>query len=227
MNHLQLAFIIGLLGSWHCVGMCGPLAFAIPGNTNKTTLVLEKLSYNLGRSISYAFLGLLIGLLGKQLWIAGFQQSLSIISGALIMMAAMIQLIPKLNSKIGFGKFSSFNPVQSLIIKAIKFRSGHFIIGMLNGFLPCGFVYLALATALNTSSATQSALFMFFFGLGTLPLMFIATLGFNFAKPSLRKAINNVLPWFMFLMGLWLILRGANLNIPFLSPVLSEGAICH
>jgi hypothetical protein len=68
---------------------------------------------------------------------------------------------------------------------------------------------------------------MFFFGLGTLPLMLIATLGFNFAKPSLRKAINNTLPWFMLLMGLWLILRGANLNIPFLSPVLSEGAICH
>src|SRR5690606_35988451 len=143
-----------------------------------------------------ALLGLLIGLIGKQLWVSGLQQSLSIISGILILIAAGLRLFPSLNFT---SQWQSRLPgtVNKLIIKAINHKSVHFVIGILNGFLPCGLVYVALATAINTDSALQSALFMFFFGLGTLPLMLFAILGFSFAKVSLRNAINKIIPLFM------------------------------
>src|SRR5690606_9677821 len=100
MNHLQLAFMIGLFGSLHCVGMCGPLAFALPQQQESKWLTgFKKLSYNIGRAISYAFLGLLIGLLGKQLWLAGLQQSISIISGILIIAAVLPQMIKTRKAK--------------------------------------------------------------------------------------------------------------------------------
>lgn len=223
MNHLQLAFVIGLFGSLHCVGMCGPLAFAIPNVGNgKWRLVSDKFLYQLGRAFSYAILGLLIGFLGKSLWVAGFQQSLSVICGLFIVAYSIFRLVPsrrKLNTSFPF--------INKWISNAIQKRYGHFVVGMLNGILPCAFVYVALATALNTNSAFQSALFMFFFGLGTLPLMFAAAVGISFTSQTIRKSINNALPILSLFLGAWLILRGLSLNIPFLSPVLiGDGVIC-
>lgn len=223
MNHLQLAFVIGLFGSLHCVGMCGPLAFAIPNlNGGKWKLVLNKLLYQLGRAFSYAILGLLIGALGKSLWIAGFQQTLSIICGIFIVIYSILRLLPaKRNLNI------SFPLINKWISGAIQKRYGHFAVGMLNGVLPCAFVYVALATASNTSSVFQSALFMFFFGLGTLPLMFASAVGISFASQAVRRSINNVLPVLSLVLGSWLILRGLSLDIPFLSPVLiGDASIC-
>lgn len=229
MNHLQLAFIIGLLGSLHCVGMCGPLAFALPQQTEpKWITLLKKLSYNIGRAISYAFLGLLIGLIGKQFWLAGLQQGISIVSGILIIIAVLPQIIKSKNTLI-------YNPnlftrgINQLIGKAIKNKAGHLYLGLLNGFLPCGFVYLGLATAISTSDAYQSALFMFVFGLGTTPLMLFAMLGVNFSKPVFRQKINRFLPYITLCLGLWFIIRGLNLDIPYLSPKIlgTEAVICH
>lgn len=229
MNHLQLAFIIGLFGSLHCVGMCGPLAFALPQQEeSKWITLIKKLSYNIGRAISYSLLGLLIGLIGKQLWLAGLQQGISILSGILIMVAVLPQII---KSK----KPHSYIPnrftlaVNKLIGKALRNRAGHLYLGLLNGFLPCGFVYLGLATAINTSSAYQSALFMFVFGLGTTPLMLLAMLGVNFSKPAFRQKINRLLPYVTLCLGVWFVLRGLNLDIPYLSPKIvgNEAVICH
>lgn len=228
MNHLQLAFVIGLLGSFHCVGMCGPLAFSFPQQAESTWLVVfKKISYNVGRAISYAFLGLLIGLLGKQLWLLGAQQAISVVSGFLIVLAVLPKIIQL--SKTGNYQPNSFNNfVNKIIIKAINRKAGHFYLGLLNGFLPCGFVYLGLATAINTSSAYQSALFMFVFGLGTTPLMLLAMLGVNFTKPIFRQKINLLLPYLTLCLGLWFIIRGLNLDIPYLSPkISSEAVICH
>ena len=223
MNHLQLAFVIGLFGSLHCVGMCGPLAFAIPNVPGeKWRLVLDKFLYQLGRAFSYAILGLLIGFVGRRIWVSGSQQILSIICGVLIVAYSILRLLPR-----GIKPNTNFTFVNTWIAKAIQQRNGHFIIGMLNGILPCAFVYVALATAINTSSAVQSALFMFFFGLGTLPLMFAAAVGFSFAGHTLRRSINKVLPLLSLVLGLWFILRGLALDIPFLSPVISGNeAIC-
>lgn len=229
MNHLQLAFVIGLFGSLHCVGMCGPLAFALPQQSeNKWLTIFKKLSYNIGRAISYSFLGLLIGLIGKQFWLAGLQQGISIISGILIIIAVLPQILR--SKKTEYYQPNRFTRgVNQLIGKAIKNKAGHLYLGLLNGFLPCGFVYLGLATAINTSSAYQSALFMFVFGLGTTPLMLFAMVGVNFTKPTFRQKINRFLPYLTLCLGFWFLMRGLNLDIPYLSPKITgtEAVICH
>lgn len=228
MNHLQLAFLIGLFGSLHCVGMCGPLAFAIPHTQeSKWITIVNKISYLLGKAFSYAFLGLLIGLLGKQLWLAGLQQIISVMSGLLIIIAVLPQIIKRKNISNYQQNFFTKN-FNKLIVSAIKNKTGHFFMGMLNGFLPCGFVYLALATAINSNNAYQSSLFMFYFGIGTSPLMLLAMLGFNFSKPIFRQKINRFLPYLTLCLGLWFVLRGLNLDVPYLSPKTSfQTAICH
>lgn len=227
MNHLQLAFLIGLFGSFHCLGMCGPLAFAIPSNhQNKFQLIIQKLIYQIGRATTYALLGLLIGLLGQRLWIAGLQQKVSIISGIVILLFIVFRFIPIIRNKTTTLQNKAFAPINKLVIKALKHKTGHYFIGILNGFLPCGFVYLALATALNSSNAFQSSLSMFFFGLGTLPLMLLASLGTSWISLDLRNKLNNVMPWLMAVLGIWFILRGMNLNIPYLSPIINSDVIC-
>jgi sulfite exporter TauE/SafE len=222
MSYQNLAFMIGLLGSIHCVGMCGPLAFAIPSlKTGWGYLILDKLTYQLGRIITYCLLGILIGFAGRQIWLAGVQQGVSVVSGLLILTAAASRLF----------KFSAGNP-DAIFIKpfnkifgyALKHKANHLIMGIINGFLPCGFVYLAMAGALNTGAVSSAICYMFWYGLGTLPLMFIAGISTGFTTQIFRKRINKLVPYFMICLGLWFILRGLELNIPYLSPVRAGNA---
>jgi sulfite exporter TauE/SafE len=218
MNNYEIAFFIGLFGSVHCVGMCGPLAFAIPTVENRWWMVIaDKVFYNIGRIITYSFLGLLIGFAGRQLWISGLQQGVSLASGLLIIMAGFSRLF-KVRLKKNNILSVILAPVNRLLNYALQHHAGHFVVGMVNGFLPCGFVYLALVGAINTSSPLASAQFMFWFGAGTLPLMLLATVSSGFAGPTIRSRINRVMPYLMICLGFWFILRGLNLNIPYLSP---------
>ena len=167
MSNNEIAFFIGLFGSIHCIGMCGPLAFAISSFQSKWWLmVADKVLYNFGRVITYSFLGLLIGLVGKQLWLAGLQQSVSVLSGILIIIAGFSRLF---KVKFAQSRFMPhlLNPVNRLLGYALKHKAGHLAVGVLNGFLPCGFVYFALVGAVNTSSPLASGQYMFWFGIGT------------------------------------------------------------
>ncbi|SDP97054.1 hypothetical protein SAMN05428975_4394 [Mucilaginibacter sp. OK268] len=229
MNSNQIAFFIGLFGSVHCIGMCGPLAFAIPSfDARWWRIIIDKTTYNAGRVMSYSLLGLLIGLLGRQLWLAGLQQGVSVISGLLIIGAGFSRLI-----KVKFSKSRMMSgflaPVNRLISYALKHKAGHFVVGILNGFLPCGFVYLALIGAVNTSSPYASASYMLWFGLGTFPLMLLATVGSGFIGPLFRRRINSVMPYLMVCLGCWFVLRGLGMNIPYLSPAKQASGItsCH
>jgi len=227
MNDLQVAFFIGLFGSIHCVGMCGPLMMAIPGNQSGTVwLLFDKFIYQLGRVVSYTILGLIIGLIGKQVWLLGIQQSVSIISGVLIIIAATTRLLKWPLFYRGRASHPA-TVINRLIVYALKHRWGHLFIGMLNGLLPCGFVYVALVGAVNTPSVLSSAKYMFLFGTGTLPLMFIAALGSSFITSNVRRKLNNIIPYFMLLLGFWFIMRGLSLNIAYLSPSISaDQSIC-
>jgi sulfite exporter TauE/SafE len=218
MSNNLVAFFIGLFGSIHCVGMCGPLALAVPSFNNKWyLLVADKLLYNFGRVVTYTFLGLLIGFIGRQLWLYGLQQGISILSGILIILIAFSRILKiNLSNQSQFGNI--LMPFNKLFGYAMQHKAGHFIIGLLNGFLPCGFVYLALIGALNTPSPITSAQYMFFFGAGTFPLMLAATISSGFAGPTVRRKINKGIPYVMVCLGCWFILRGLNLNIPYLSP---------
>lgn len=224
MNEQHLAFMIGLLGSVHCIGMCGPLAFAVPSTQpGWAYLAFNKLTYQAGRIISYCLLGALIGLMGRQIWLAGIQQGVSILSGLLIMIAAASRIF-----KFSVRNPGSFwiKPFHQLFGYALKHRANHLIIGMINGLLPCGFVYLAMAGALNTGTVNRAIAYMFWFGLGTAPLMLIAGISMGFTGAVFRKRINHVIPWFMLCLGIWFIFRGLELNIPYLSPAKAAVANC-
>jgi sulfite exporter TauE/SafE len=209
--------------------MCGPLAFAVPVVNNKWWFIVsDKLLYNIGRIITYSFLGLIIGFIGKQFWILGLQQGVSLASGFLIIMAAFARLF-KVRMKNNIILTKLLTPINRLLNYALQHHSGHFVIGLLNGLLPCGFVYLALAGAINTSSPLASAQFMFWFGAGTFPLMLAATVSSGFIGPIFRRRINRAMPYLMVCLGFWFILRGLNMNIPYLSPPKQEAGvtICH
>lgn len=216
MSYQNLAFMIGLLGSIHCVGMCGPLAFAVPSfRTGWGYLIFNKLSYQAGRITSYCLLGILIGFAGRQIWLAGVQQGVSILCGLLIITAAASRVF---RFSIGHPDAVFIKPFNKVFGYALKHKANHLIIGIINGFLPCGFVYLALAGALNTGAISSAVSYMFWYGLGTLPLMFIAGISAGFTTALFRRKINNVVPYFMICLGLWFIFRGLELDIPYFSP---------
>jgi len=229
MNANQIAFYIGLFGSVHCIGMCGPLAFAVPTfHRQWWRVIADKVIYNFGRVFSYTLLGLLIGVLGKQLWLAGLQQSVSIISGVLIIAAGFSRMF-KLKFRGSKWIPALLKPVDRLLHYALNHQAGHFAIGLLNGFLPCGFVYLALVGAVNTSSPSASAQYMFWFGMGTFPLMLIATVSAGYIGPVFRRRINKAMPFLMVCLGCWFLLRGMGLNVPYLSPPKQNSGVtlCH
>lgn len=230
MNPNQIAFFVGLFGSIHCIGMCGPLAFAIPVSGNgKWLLIWDKLIYQLGRTFSYTLLGLLIGLVGKQLWLSGLQQGVSILSGVLIILAAFSRLLKFSIYKNATNGRRAPALLSRLLTLAVQKHWGHLAIGMLNGFLPCGFVYLALVGAVNTGSVFASGQYMFWFGIGTLPLMLIAAVSTGLLNVSLRRKLNRAVPYFMLCLGIWFVLRGMSLDIPYLSPAKDrgDGVICN
>jgi sulfite exporter TauE/SafE len=225
MSNNEIAFFIGLFGSVHCVGMCGPLALAVPSfQTRWWLIVSDKLLYNIGRVITYSFLGLLIGFIGRQLWLSGLQQGVSIVSGMLIILAAFSRIF-----KIHLPGSKLLLPVNRLLNYALRHKAGHLVIGLLNGFLPCGFVYLALVGAINTASPIAASAYMFWFGIGTFPLMLLAMVSSGFIGPAIRRRINKGMPYLMVCLGLWFMLRGMGLNIPYLSPQKQASGIseCH
>ena len=220
------AFSIGLLSSFHCVGMCGAFAFSLPVQQfSPGKKISAILLYNAGRMITYSILGLIFGIAGRQIYLGGFQQWFSIIAGTVILVIAL-QLIFRfpLFHLPGFNKFNLF--VQKLIAKFINNSSlpNILMLGMANGLLPCGLVYLAVAGALGTGSIEGAVSFMIFFGLGTLPAMFALSYFGFFIKISIRNTIKKVMPWFIAAMGIVLIVRGMGLGIAYLSPELSNAS---
>ena len=215
------AIIFGLLGSFHCIGMCGPIAFMLPvDRNNKLKQFLQIISYHLGRLFSYSLIGLLFGLLGKGFYFFGFQQQLSIIVGVLMI---LFILLPKTFQKFNFSKPISriISKVKSSLGKELKKKRNNtfFTIGFLNGFLPCGLVYMAIFGALATSNAFYGALYMFIFGIGTIPLMTAVVYLGNFKNEKLRENIQKAIPYVVVIIGILFILRGLNLGIPLISPL--------
>jgi sulfite exporter TauE/SafE len=218
-------FIFGILGSFHCVGMCGPIALALPvGRGAGWSFVAGRLLYNLGRIVTYSALGALAGVLGKSLQIAFFQQTLSVVSGLLILIAVVlpVTLFAKFRGFSGFGKFLNLlkKTMAHFFGKSSAWSLG--MVGILNGLLPCGFVYFALAGAISMPSVPAAMLYMFLFGLGTFPLMFILSLSGKFIQPRLRHFFNKSVPYVASLMALLFILRGLNLGIPYVSPAMAQ-----
>ncbi|MDX2302930.1 MAG: sulfite exporter TauE/SafE family protein [Microscillaceae bacterium] len=221
------AFLVGLMGSLHCVGMCGPLVLAMP--IPRKTLYSQlkaRLLYNLGRTTTYALLGALVGLVGRAFTLTVSQQWLSILVGILIGfgMALPNRYFQKISLFGPAYQFTSYLRHQFAQLFRQKNLQASFLLGILNGFLPCGLVYLALAGALATGEWGLGVLYMILFGLGTTPLMLAMGLGISLIKPSMRQFLHrSLLPGFTLLLALWFVLRGLNLGVPYLSPQVQAG----
>lgn len=232
---LVSALLLGLMGSLHCVGMCGPIAFMLPVDRQNPLKKAGQITlYHIGRLLSYGLIGLVFGLLGKGLYVFGMQQKLSIAIGVLMI---LVVLIPAKT----FAKYNFSKPVYKIISK-VKSRLGQELkkktpdtfltIGVLNGFLPCGLVYMALFAAIAMGDVAQGSLYMILFGLGTIPLMTSAVYFSGFLKGGAKKRIQKLIPVFVVIMGMLFILRGLGLGIPYVSPspvldVVSSQIECH
>lgn len=208
---LWTALAIGFFGSFHCIGMCGPIALALPGSDESTpSLVLGRILYNLGRIVTYSVLGLLFGLIGHSIALAGFQKTLSIVLGTLIIVGAFSQSSYFQHWKIKLGLGSIFDKLKNTISAQFKKRgmSTLFTIGILNGLLPCGFVYVGLAGSITTGSIVEGSLFMALFGLGTFPAMLGMSLAPGMINLSMRKRINKIIPYLAVTFGIYLIYQG-------------------
>lgn len=218
---LYTALIFGLISSLHCIGMCGPIAMMLPvDRNNPTKKALQILLYHTGRLASYAMLGMLFGLLGRGLYVAGIQQQISIVMGVLMIVLAIVP------EKV-FARYNFSRPIYNFISRAKtslgrqfkrKSPDALFTIGVLNGLLPCGLVYAALFGAIAMQSVTFSISYMLLYGLGTIPLMSAMVYVSNFLSLPFRNKLQKIVPIVTVIIGLLFVLRGMGLDIAYISP---------
>lgn len=218
---LYSAFILGLISSLHCIGMCGPIAMMLPvDHQNEAKKVTQIVTYHLGRLTAYTTIGLIFGLVGRGFFLAGLQQNMSIFIGVTMI---IVVLVPeKIFAKYNFSKpvYKVISKVKSNLGSQFKNKSykSLFTIGLLNGFLPCGMVYVALFGAIAMQSAGFGALYMLLFGLGTMPLMTVVVYIRSLVKLPFRDKIQKAIPYVAVIIGVLFILRGLGLGIPYISP---------
>lgn len=223
------AISIGLFGSFHCLGMCGPIALALPlKRSSSFHIITGSVLYNLGRLCTYSFLGMLLGSLGKSASFFGLQQGISILAGLVIIASVFVS-----SRQIRFPFFGTWlGKLKTSMAKKFSRKSftNLFLIGVLNGLLPCGLVYIALIGAIAIQSSLMGGLFMLLFGLGTLPMLLLVNLFGGSLKTHLFPSIRRLIPLFIILIGSLFILRGMGLGVPYISPnvsPISETVKCH
>ncbi|HMO52115.1 MAG TPA: sulfite exporter TauE/SafE family protein [Kiritimatiellia bacterium] len=222
------ALSLGLVTGLHCVGMCGPLALALPVvGSSRTAYVSGRLLYNLGRALTYAGMGAVLGLmlqagsLRSSFNVGSFQRGVSLVMGLLLLTGLLLMASGVLNRILErLGVFAVFAKLQGVWARNFKHRtfSGLLTLGLINGLLPCGPVYVALAAAVALGSPATSALFMFVFGLGTLPMMLGVSLAGKLVQLPLRRRLQKLAPVCAGVVAVLLITRGLALGIPYLSP---------
>ena len=218
---LYTALIFGLISSFHCIGMCGPIAMMLPvDRTNEAKKITQLMVYHLGRLFAYSSLGFLFGVLGKGFFLAGMQQQLSIVVGIVMIVIALVP--EKTLARYNFSKpvYRIISKVKSNLGKQFKNRSykSFFTIGLLNGYLPCGMVYVALFGALAMPTIQYSILYMLLFGLGTVPMMSLVVIISNLLTNPIRNTLQKMIPILAVIIGMLFIIRGLGLNIPYISP---------
>jgi sulfite exporter TauE/SafE len=214
-------FAFGFVGSLHCIGMCGPIVLALPVDNHRwSTFAWGRFLYNLGRVVTYTLMGGAVGLLGAGILFPLFQQNLSIIAGIFIILSVVVRRLIRLSWPIPPFVSGTLQRLQAKIATLLKEQSvaALFLLGVLNGLLPCGFVYVAMTGAAVSAHVLSGMLFMAGFGFGTIPAMAGFSAFPRMLSVNVRARIVKILPAFTLLVGILLVLRGLNLGIPFISP---------
>jgi sulfite exporter TauE/SafE len=200
--------------------MCGPLAAALPlPGSRQNSLLLGSFLYNLGRAMTYALLGILTGLFGQSLALWINPQLLSILFGSLIILWALGQWLgvqlPK--SSLIEKPLKNLRKHMAQWFQQKSFR-GVFAIGLLNGLLPCGLVYMALAASIGLGTWYGGSLFMLLFGLSTFPALMAVNLLPKLMGKKVNLGFQKWAPALALVVGMLLVVRGLNLGIPYVSP---------
>ena len=218
---LWSAFILGLLGSLHCVGMCGPIAFMLPvGKSNSLQKSFQVSLYHTGRLLAYASIGLVFGIIGHSFATFGVQQQLSIAIGILMILLVVLPQKQLQPFKITQPIYRLVGKVKTELGLAFKKDSyfNFFQLGFLNGLLPCGLVYMAVFASVATANLSNSIFYMLLFGLGTVPMMTGVIYFKGFIQQATRFNFKKVIPYAVVIIGILFILRGMGLGIPYVSP---------
>lgn len=225
---LWTAFLLGLAGSLHCAGMCGPLALALPATgSGPVGFFAGRLAYNLGRVTTYTVIGVVLGLVGHSLALAGVQRWVSMAAGAAILTGVFLT-----HRASGAGLATAgVRRLKNVFAAVLRRRSlsSLWTLGLLNGLLPCGMVYAAAAGAVAAGTWISGIAYMALFGAGTLPVMLGISLSGCAVPATLRIRLQRSVPFSAAAVGLFLILRGMALGIPYLSPGMAAGGcvLCH
>ncbi len=219
MSFYLLAIWMGFLGSWHCGLMCGPLVLSLPVAGEKPkSQIWPHVQYQIARILTYGLFGLIVGGLGQVIGDFTGHGQISLTLGILLIAMALLYFFSSPFRQLS----STVNLSNSKLFKFFGRYYGSsvwpFMAGIMNGLLPCGMVYLALATALNANYAVESAIFMMLFGLGTLPLLMAVALGGVYLKKYISFDARKMIPYFALFIGLLLVFRSLHLGIPFISP---------
>ncbi|WP_276389375.1 sulfite exporter TauE/SafE family protein [Eudoraea chungangensis] len=229
------ALILGLMGSLHCIGMCGPIAFMLPVNRKSNyKKALQVSIYHFGRLLAYGTIGMVFGFIGKGLYIFGIQQKLSILIGIIMIALVLIPFVKLSSLSISKPIYRIISTLKDKLGFALKRKSNDafLTIGFFNGFLPCGLVYMALLGAMAMANPIQGSFYMVLFGLGTVPLMTMAVYFSSAIKQTTMRKVKKLIPVFIVIIGILFILRGLGLGIPYVSPqaakeVVSTELECH
>lgn len=210
------AILIGFLGSFHCVAMCGPIVLAMSAaEESGVSYYISRLIYNSGRVLTYMALGLAAGAIGHTFMLSGFQKGFSVGVGIVIVISVILYYFNRQTASGARGLTLKLNSVIRSVFKKTIHRKDNlsrFVSGMANGVLPCGFVYVALAGAASTQQITGGALYMALFGLGTIPsMMAVAILG-KTGGHRVRMVINKASPVLMMLLGIFFIYKGITMD---------------
>jgi uncharacterized protein len=215
------AFLLGIGGSLHCLGMCGPLILGLPFNgTTSTKKGYSIIAYFGSKALGYGAMGLILGILGSRIQLILWQQGLSIISGVFILILALFPFVKKAFSFGGYFSHS-FNKLYGKVLGTQSIFK-YYALGFLNAFLPCGLVYTALIASASFASAFHGFLYMFLFGLGTMPLLVATVLVHYQLSNKWKQYFKYTTLIFSIILGVILILRGLNLGIPYISPSFNE-----
>lgn len=214
MFEWTLIFLGGLLGSSHCIGMCG--AFAITIGMGAPTLganVRRQLLYSLGRICTYSFAGAVAGTLGRKLQslpidMFPMQTALALVAGGLLVIqgAYSAGLLPRIVHRNHVGSCPSHTLFRTFLTGSGWLNA--FLAGLLTGFLPCGLVYAYLVLAAGTGSVGHGAAIMALFGSGTIPLMVLAGAGASLLSLVTRARLLRVAACCVIITGILTISRG-------------------